>query len=557
MDRKLQFRDTIVSFYPFRLYRVPFKISPSNSNKKTMKLRLVSLLLALCSALVLHSQTVHPDLTIGLWPDGAPTSNGDMEPEKDYGTHFEHTSDPNISVYLPEHPCGLAVLAIPGGGYSSVWYNHEGHLPADWYNSQGITYAVLKYRLPNGHPEVPLDDVQQAMRIMRQHSAEWGFEKLGVQGCSAGGHLAATAATHYTDPADRPDFQILFYPVISLDPSYTHAPSSQFLLGDKPSKKLLQLYCNELQVTADTPPAFILASTDDGLVPVRNSIEYCNALTAHGVSSTMHLYPVGGHGWCWRDNFPYKTQYVSELGRWLRTLMPQRRVLYIGDSITDGGWGRSGGDMRPSSERSEWDKNHVYGHGYMEQCASYFESHYPDDEIQFWNRGISGNTLAQMSARWQEDCLNLRPNVVSILIGINDACSFFDRQKDNPSLTFDLKAWENQYRNLLNQTRDSLPGVQLVLCTPFIARAGWVAETSNFADRATLMRQMADVVRKLADEFQATLVPFDTLFQDLRTNHPTSNNSYWIWDGIHPTPAGHRKMSDLWIEKAGCCIIPE
>lgn len=522
-----------------------------------MKHRLLSLALAILSALGCHAQTVHPDLVIRLWPNGAPTNNGEAGPQQDFGTHCNHVTDPDLSVYLPEHPCGLAVLACPGGGYTDVWYNHEGHLPAQWYLSQGITYAVLKYRLPNGHREVPLDDVQQAMHIMRQHSSEWGFQKLGVQGCSAGGHLAAMASTHYTSAENRPDFQILFYPVITLDPTYTHDGTLHGLLGDKPSKKLIEQFSNEKQVTADTPPAFILASTDDGLVPVRNSIEYCNALTAHGVSATMHLYPVGGHGWCWRDNFAYKQQYVSELGRWLRTLMPRRRVLYIGDSITDGGWGRSGGDMRPSSERSEWDKNHVYGHGYMEQCASYFESRNPDDEILFWNRGISGNTLHQMHERWQEDCIALRPNVISILVGINDACSFFDRQKEQPSLTFDLKAWEAEYRELLCQTRDSLPGVQLVLCTPFIARAGWVAETPNFADRATLMRQMAEVVRHLADEFHATLVPFDTLFEQLRADHPTSNNSYWIWDGIHPTPAGHRKMSELWIEKAGRCILPE
>ena len=289
---------------------------------KKMKHLFSTLAIAISMAFGLQGQTWHPDLVIKLWPNGAPTDNGETEPEKDYGTHYEHPSDPDISVYLPEHPCGLAVLAIPGGGYSGVWYGHEGHLPAAWYKEQGIVYAVLKYRLPNAHPQVPLEDVQQAMRIMREHSDEWNIHKLGVQGCSAGGHLASTAATHYRKPADRPDFQILFYPVITLDPAYTHFWSSHFLLGDNPPAQLVQSYSNELQVTADTPPAFILASSDDDLVPVRNSIEYYNALVAHGVSATMHLYPVGGHGWCWRDNFLYKPQYVSELGQWLRTFLP-------------------------------------------------------------------------------------------------------------------------------------------------------------------------------------------------------------------------------------------
>ena len=99
--------------------------------------------------------------------------------------------------------------------------------------------------------------------------------------------------------------------------------------------------------------------------------------------------------------------------------------------------------------------------------------------------------------------------------------------------------------------------MQLVLCTPFIARAGWVAETDNYIQRQQLMDQMASVVRRLAQDYHATLVPFDTLFRDLRDQHPTSNNSYWIWDGIHPTPAGHRKMADMWIETAGSCILPQ
>ena len=234
----------------------------------------------------------------------------------------------------------------------------------------------------------------------------------------------------------------------------------------------------------------------------------------------------------------------------------QRRVLYIGDSITDGGWGRSGGDMRPSSERQEWDKNHVYGHGYVEQCASYFEAHYPEEEMKFWNRGISGNTLSQMAARWQEDALDLKPNVVSILIGTNDVGHFLDLKQKDSTLVFDPVAWEAEYRQLLNLTLDSLPSVQLVLCTPFVAKAGWVGNASNYDERELLVKQLAEITRKIAQDYQATLVPFDQLFRELRTNHPTSNNSYWIWDGIHPTPAGHRMMSELWIETAGSLVAP-
>lgn len=491
------------------------------------------------------------DLELHLWPNGAPTDNGLRGEEVDYGDHCSNVTDPTLSVYLPEHPCGIGILACPGGGYMDVWDRHEGKLLADWYNEQGIVYAVLKYRLPNGHKEVPLDDVQQAMHIMRQHNKDWHIEQLGIQGCSAGGHLAAMASTHYTNEENRPDFQILFYPVITLDPSYTHEGTLHNLLGERPSKKLIEQYSNEKQVTPQTPPAFILASTDDGLVPVRNSIEYYNALLANGVEATMHLYPEGGHGWCWRDGFRYKAQYCNELAAWLHRRMPKRRVLFIGDSITDGGWGRSGGDSRPSNERDEWDKNHVYGHGFVEQCASYFESHYPEDEMKFWNRGISGNTLYQMAQRWQDDCISLRPNVISILIGTNDIHFYLEQKQQNPYLEFDQKAWEDKYRELLNVTRDSLPGVEFLLCTPFVAKAGWVGEADNYNERERLAQSLAETVKRIAlDYSQTTLVEFDSLFSRLRTEHPTSNNSYWIWDGIHPTPAGHRVMSELWIEKA-------
>ena len=266
--------------------------------------------------------TPAPDLLLHIWPNGAPTSNGLSGDEVDYGDHCSNVTDPTLSIYLPKQTCGLAVLACPGGGYVDVWDSHEGKQMADWYLEQGIVYAVLKYRLPNGHKEVPLDDVQQAMHILRSNNKEWNIQKLGIQGCSAGGHLAAMTSTHYTNEENRPDFQILFYPVITLDPSYTHDGTLYHLLGENPSAETIEKYSNEKQVTAQTPPAFILASTDDGLVPVRNSVEYYLALLNHGVQATMHLYPEGGHGWCWRDSFRYKPQYCSELSAWLKTLKP-------------------------------------------------------------------------------------------------------------------------------------------------------------------------------------------------------------------------------------------
>lgn len=280
-------------------------------------------LLAMCVLAGTVAGAKEPDAFFRLWPNGAPTSNGLTGPEKDYGNHVSNVTEPTLRVYLPENPNGLAVLACPGGGYIDVWDGTEGINLAEWYNAQGIVLAVLKYRLPNGHYEVPLDDVHEAMRILKEHADEYGIKKLGIQGCSAGGHLAATAATHFTSAENRPDFQILFYPVITMEKSFTHMGSHHYLLGDDASQELIDRYCNEKCVTPETPPAFIMANTDDGAVPVRNSIEYYNALVANKVSATLHVWPTGGHGWCANENFTYREQWMYELCRWFSQLLVQ------------------------------------------------------------------------------------------------------------------------------------------------------------------------------------------------------------------------------------------
>lgn len=257
---------------------------------------------------------------LNVWPDGAPNTNGleanEDEKKKDFPSKIV---TPTLTVHVANKPNGKAILCCPGGGYSIVAMNHEGNDMAAWLNAEGYTLAVLKYRMPNGHDDVPLSDALQAMRIMRQHSEEWGISKVGIMGASAGGHLASTAATHYTEDS-RPDFQVLFYPVISMQSDITHRGSRENLIGKNPSEELINLYSNELQVNAQTPPAFILHSSDDGGVPVENSIRYYQALVKNRVPVSLHCYPVGGHGWGYRDSFPYKHVWKEELEKWLREL---------------------------------------------------------------------------------------------------------------------------------------------------------------------------------------------------------------------------------------------
>ena len=251
-----------------------------------------------------------------LW-DENPLEQTDAKSERVKAQDYK--KDPAITVYTPKNPTGKTVLMCPGGGYSHQASAHEGHDMADWYNAQGITYAVLKYRLPYGDSTIPLADAEQAMRLLRKYSKELGVDpsKVGIAGASAGGHLASTLATHYSSAETRPDFQILFYPVISMDAAKTHMGSRKNLLGDNPTDELVKKYCNELQVTPDTPKAFIMLSSDDGAVPPANSIDYYNALTGNKVKASLHAYPSGGHGWGFRDKFPYKRQWTGELEKWL------------------------------------------------------------------------------------------------------------------------------------------------------------------------------------------------------------------------------------------------
>ncbi|MBQ3610633.1 MAG: alpha/beta hydrolase [Bacteroidaceae bacterium] len=227
-------------------------------------------------------------------------------------------TEATLTIYPAAKPNGQAIVACPGGGYAGIAVTHEGHDMAAWFNTQGITYAVLHYRMPYGKHEIPLSDVHQSIRYLRKNANQWGIKTLGVMGFSAGGHLASTAATHFTADT-RPDFQILFYPVVTMGEN-THQGSKDNLLGKNPSEELVRLYSNELQVNAQTPQAFILHSSDDNGVPVSNSVNYYTNLVKHGVPVTMHLYPIGGHGWGYNENFPYKSQWKEELEKWLREI---------------------------------------------------------------------------------------------------------------------------------------------------------------------------------------------------------------------------------------------
>ena len=235
----------------------------------------------------------------------------------------------------------------------------------------------------------------------------------------------------------------------------------------------------------------------------------------------------------------------SVLANAQQTKVKACRVLFIGDSVTDGGWGRSGGSMKPSGERNHTDLNHIYGHSFMMLCATHYESCLPDADWQFFNRGISGNTLAQIADRWQSDALSLKPDVVTVLVGINDVYEFMRAKKENPDSAFDFASWEKQYRSLLDSLRCGNSNIKIMIGAPFISNDGKNGKLSNYAEYDSMVSQLAAITKSIAHDYNATFLPFNSMFAQLIAQQPRPG--YWIWDGIHPTPAGHRRMVDLWI----------
>lgn len=263
--------------------------------------------------------------TFALWDTESPaTFNGlkeDCESQENPGW-ISMVTKPEMYVYPAQNPNGTALLMLPGGGYGGVAILHEGKELAPVLNEEGITLAVLKYRMPNGHKEVPLEDVSKAMKLLLENSEKWGInpDKIGIGGASAGGHLAATYATHENDSDLKPAFQVLFYPVISMKDSITHSDTRRNFLGENPSDDMINLYSNELQVGPSTPPALILVSGDDTLVPVENSIVYTQALLKENIPVALHIYPKGDHGWGTNKDFPYHEEMLQELTTWLKSM---------------------------------------------------------------------------------------------------------------------------------------------------------------------------------------------------------------------------------------------
>lgn len=291
--------------------------------------------LALCAVLVTTSLTVtasqaaeNVGIEMPVWPDGAKTANGLTGPETQGGC-VGNISNATMTVYLPEksQATGAAVVVIPGGGYQVVCTKTEGEAIADLLLPRGIAAIVVKYRLPNRHHTIPADDVRRAIRSVRFRAADWNLDpdRVGVWGFSAGGHLASTVSTVFddgrrgdADPIERlgsrPDFSILFYPVITMDPQVTHGGSRNNLLGPDASAELLERYSSERRVTPQTPPTFMLQCADDPAVPAENTLRYYRQLLENEVAVELLLYERGGHG---PNAFNQNPSWLGAFDAWL------------------------------------------------------------------------------------------------------------------------------------------------------------------------------------------------------------------------------------------------
>ncbi|GHU98461.1 hypothetical protein FACS1894159_00980 [Bacteroidia bacterium] len=276
--------------------------------------KILSLIFALCTLQAAAEEFIRMELPA--------SGNGIAQAQYEKDGKAFAISRTTLYALLPEKSkaTGQAAVIFPGGGYRLVAFEHEGFAVARWLVSKGIAAIVSCYALPNGHPQIPLEDAKAAMNLVREKAAAWNIEpsRVGVIGFSAGGHLASTIGTRF-DEASRPAFMALFYPNISFLSEYTREAARTTLLGPQADDpQMLKLYSGEMQVTVSTPPAFIALCNDDRTVDPDHSLRFYRALKENKVPCEMHIFPSGGHGWGFKPEFKYHGQMLELLERWLK-----------------------------------------------------------------------------------------------------------------------------------------------------------------------------------------------------------------------------------------------
>ena len=439
----------------------------------------------------------------------------------------------NMVCFLAENPTGRAIVGIPGGGYSMLSNTHEGTQAHGWMNQQGISYFVINYRLPNGDRSIPIGDVEKGIRIVRDSAKVWNINPhdLGIMGFSAGGHLASVIST-LSDFDVRPDFTILFYPVISMDVPKSHKWSCINFLGEEGHKdpKLIKKYSTNNAVRRHlTPPAIIITASDDGLVnPVTNGLTYYKAMHDAGNECSLFVYPTGNHGFGFGPWFKYHDQLLSDLGNWLKNRPAPKadaiRVACIGNSITDG----YGIDFAPAN-------------GYPAQLQQMLGDNY-------WvkNFGVSARTMMNkgdypyMNEMAWKDALAFKPDIVIIKLGTNDSkpenwqygADFKqDLQQMITTLRPDLnKPIKKKGKKKIKETTIVTPTI--MLCTPIKAfKPSWKISDS------VIVNNIIPIQQEVAKQYGLQVIDLHTLFG--------TDPETMLDDGIHPNMKGAKKIAEI------------
>ena len=439
--------------------------------------------------------------------------------------------------FLPETPTGKAIVGIPGGGYSMLSNGHEGMMASHWLNQRGIAYFVVNYRLPEGDRTKPISDVEQGFRIVRDSAAVWDINPhdVGIMGFSAGGHLASVISTHSAFEV-RPDFSILFYPVISMDERVSHKWSCVNFLGEEGQKneRLVREFSTDKAVRRHlTPPACIISASDDRLVPfVTNGLTYYSAMRSVGNECAMFVYPTGDHGFGFGPWFKYHDQMLTELGSWLDARQSPKpdaiRVACIGNSITDG----HGIDMATAN-------------GYPALLQKKLGSDY-------WvkNFGVSGRTMLNkgdmpyMNEMAWRDAQAFRPDIVVIKLGTNDSKPQNWQHADEfrqdlvqmlTTLCPELAQPVKKSKKKKAQSPSFKP--QILLCTPIPA----VKSTWNISD-SVIVNGIIPIQQEVARSYGLQVIDLHTLFAD---SAAVSRNDLMLPDGIHPNGQGAKCIADI------------
>ena len=420
-----------------------------------------------------------------------------------------------LTAYLPAQPSGRAIVDLPGGGYSHLAVDHEGHQWADWMNRQGIAFFVLEYRMPKGDRTIPLTDAYRAMTTVRDSATAWRVNPydVGIMGFSAGGHLASAVSTH-APWAARPNFSILFYPVVSMDERVTHKGSCANFLGAEGMKdqRLIQQWSNDACVRRHlTPPACVILSTDDRVVPpVTNGVAYYSAMRRAGNNCALYAYPSGGHGYGIRKNFAFHEQMLGDLKAWLATIAAPReqalRVACIGNSITDG----MGIDM-----------SEVYGYPAVLQRLL-------GKNYNVKNFGVSARTLMNkgdlpyMKEQAWADAQAFLPNIVVIKLGTNDSKDY--NWIHGADYGADLQKMVDTLRALPSKP-------QIYVCSPIPAARIWGISDS------VIVNGEIPAIKRVVKKNKLAYIDLHTEFK------PTEG--LMQRDGIHPTDKGAAQLAKI------------